>query len=73
MSQEVRWGSGELKIILSDGSELVLKLGDNGQDIFAQRRCNGTTEAYYGLSWPCLLYTSPSPRDVEESRMPSSA
>ena len=25
------------------------------------------------LSRPCLLYTSPSPRDVEESRMPSSA
>ena len=24
-------------------------------------------------SWSCLLYTSPSPRDVEESRMPSSA
>ena len=29
----------------------------------------------YTVSWPliCLLYTSPSPRDVEESRMPSSA
>ena len=25
------------------------------------------------LSMNCLLYTSPSPRDVEESRMPSSA
>ena len=25
------------------------------------------------LGIPCLLYTSPSPRDVEESRMPSSA
>ena len=27
------------------------------------------------LKWrlDCLLYTSPSPRDVEESRMPSSA
>ena len=25
------------------------------------------------LSATCLLYTSPSPRDVEESRMPSSA
>ena len=25
------------------------------------------------LIWDCLLYTSPSPRDVEESRMPSSA
>ena len=24
-------------------------------------------------SHDCLLYTSPSPRDVEESRMPSSA
>ena len=29
----------------------------------------------FGLSsaMTCLLYTSPSPRDVEESRMPSSA
>ena len=26
-----------------------------------------------GWVWVCLLYTSPSPRDVEESRMPSSA
>ena len=25
------------------------------------------------LTESCLLYTSPSPRDVEESRMPSSA
>ena len=25
------------------------------------------------VSKACLLYTSPSPRDVEESRMPSSA
>ena len=23
--------------------------------------------------WPCLLYTSPSPRDTIRSRMPSSA
>ena len=27
----------------------------------------------YGLSWHCLLYTSPSPRDRQKSRMPSSA
>ena len=26
-----------------------------------------------GVCKTCLLYTSPSPRDVEESRMPSSA
>jgi len=28
---------------------------------------------FVGLRDACLLYTSPSPRDVEESRMPSSA
>ena len=27
----------------------------------------------FTLTGTCLLYTSPSPRDVEESRMPSSA
>ena len=31
---------------------------------------NTTNITYY---YACLLYTSPSPRDVEESRMPSSA
>ena len=30
-------------------------------------------EAANETNSPCLLYTSPSPRDVEESRMPSSA
>ena len=30
-------------------------------------------EFFLGKWAPCLLYTSPSPRDVEESRMPSSA
>ena len=30
-------------------------------------------EVLYGGAAGCLLYTSPSPRDVEESRMPSSA
>ena len=29
-------------------------------------------ESYYSPS-PCLLYTSPSPRDKRQSRMPSSA
>ena len=31
----------------------------------------GVNEAWSAEA--CLLYTSPSPRDVEESRMPSSA
>ena len=32
-----------------------------------------TANASCVVSDSCLLYTSPSPRDVEESRMPSSA
>ena len=34
-----------------------------------KRRADGQARPLEG----CLLYTSPSPRDVEESRMPSSA
>ena len=30
-------------------------------------------EAVRGMLWVCLLYTSPSPRDRQKSRMPSSA
>ena len=38
------------------------------------RRLSALSEKWGpGHSQPCLLYTSPSPRDVEESRMPSSA
>ena len=35
----------------------------------------GLTDTHVHINEPgsCLLYTSPSPRDVEESRMPSSA
>ena len=43
-----------------------------------ERKALGYTSIGGGPSIPvihdtCLLYTSPSPRDVEESRMPSSA
>ena len=31
------------------------------------------TETYATIPWICLLYTSPSPRDRQKSRMPSSA
>ena len=42
--------------------------------VLAKLGRNLTAEAREGKLDPvCLLYTSPSPRDVEESRMPSSA
>ena len=32
-----------------------------------------SVDKFEGLAQPCLLYTSPSPRDRTRSRMPSSA
>ena len=46
-----------------DDVEFVVTLGHYGDQV----------EQFLNLAYPCLLYTSPSPRDVEESRMPSSA
>ena len=34
---------------------------------------NIKTPVKFSVAEPCLLYTSPSPRDAHESRMPSSA
>ena len=42
---------------------------DRGYKTFLPHRDAGVVKDKY----TCLLYTSPSPRDVEESRMPSSA
>ena len=38
-------------------------------------RLSGSLEAQKAVEWSkdCLLYTSPSPRDLSSSRMPSSA
>ena len=50
-------------------------LGDEGQitDDTRIRAALPTINDLLEKSANCLLYTSPSPRDVEESRMPSSA
>ena len=39
----------------------------NGQPLFVNTVCG------YDTNYVCLLYTSPSPRDKRQSRMPSSA
>ena len=38
-----------------------------------ERQQNDVFESYEGVDIGCLLYTSPSPRDISRSRMPSSA
>ena len=45
----------------------------NYKDWFNRNYPNHTIYDAVGLSISCLLYTSPSPRDKRQSRMPSSA
>ena len=40
---------------------------------FREMKATGKSVAIDDLEIPCLLYTSPSPRDATLSRMPSSA
>ena len=61
--------SGSLALF-SDGSFVYTPIaGFVGQDRFTYRITDGAEESDY----VCLLYTSPSPRDLSTSRMPSSA
>ena len=52
------------------GQSGARKQGDIG---FAVLRGGDVAGEHSVIFYGCLLYTSPSPRDVEESRMPSSA
>ena len=47
-------------------------IGDNSDDDIDGDGTNNFDDAY-PLDYSCLLYTSPSPRDLSTSRMPSSA
>ena len=61
----------------SDLSRPYWNAASNGQLMIQKCGCCGALRHYPRLicdqCYSCLLYTSPSPRDVEESRMPSSA
>ena len=64
----------------SFGSQGVLDVQGAEYEIFRLKAVEGSQKLPYSLKVllenllrTCLLYTSPSPRDVEESRMPSSA
>ena len=73
------------KLLLKDAMTLYKELVEDGtQKVFSHNDLHQKNllwnNKYYFLDWeyaglnhPCLLYTSPSPRDLSTSRMPSSA
>ena len=64
-------------LIAAFGWELWVNYGIlNGDEVTLRRSEALSCAIPLHINWfvnSCLLYTSPSPRDVEESRMPSSA
>ena len=51
----------------------LLPIGNNFLEVVAPFRENTAAGRYLDRRDGCLLYTSPSPRDKRQSRMPSSA
>ena len=58
-------------VLLADGIGVEMAAKMTGQKL--RENLNGTDLVPALLSEACLLYTSPSPRDLSTSRMPSSA
>ena len=68
-------GADELSELVQDYEKSILEIGfGNGENLINLAKEN-PKNLYIGseVYMACLLYTSPSPRDKRQSRMPSSA
>ena len=85
MAKDVKFGI-DARAKMIDGVNVLanavkVTLGPKGRNVVIDKSFGAPTITKDGVSVAkeielddnCLLYTSPSPRDVEESRMPSSA
>ena len=71
----LKWGSGAIKMMFTPDfylpeMDIYIEITTMDQKLITkkQRKIKLARKLY-----PCLLYTSPSPRDVNRSRMPASA
>ena len=65
-----------ISILVNDAPPSAVSYGTNGLTLTKNATMTAITPTSSGgtvASWSCLLYTSPSPRDKRQSRMPSSA
>ena len=74
----VAQGANDPRVKQAESDQIVEALSSRGVDVpYMLKEDEGhgfsNEENKFDFYRDCLLYTSPSPRDVEESRMPSSA
>ena len=71
------WAAGEQEVIdvlATTELHILIMLNADGNDFDTRWNVNQVDlNRNYDHYWNCLLYTSPSPRDLSTSRMPSSA
>ena len=68
------WGTWPARVMKMRGMEMEVVLEGDGPEGVAIQHISWTVDARADeRSYNCLLYTSPSPRDLSTSRMPSSA
>ena len=73
VAQFVAWQEQAIAAGLADPTACVLATQQPDQRLRQRMVLMKGVDAHGLVFYTCLLYTSPSPRDVEESRMPSSA
>ena len=61
----------KIKVIMTDGSEFETRSTWGKEN--DKLKLDIDSKSHYAWTGGCLLYTSPSPRDISGSRMPSSA
>eukprot|EP00828_Plagiopyla_frontata_P042635 TRINITY_DN6415_c0_g1_i3.p2 TRINITY_DN6415_c0_g1~~TRINITY_DN6415_c0_g1_i3.p2 ORF type:complete len:312 (+),score=110.73 TRINITY_DN6415_c0_g1_i3:332-1267(+) len=66
----INWVTGNKAQADASSNSATLSVANGGMLTLAS---NGNNELQSGMMFTCLLYTSPSPRDRQKSRMPSSA
>ena len=69
---DVQFDDSRLEELRNSNEKLVLVTTHRRENLDAMKEIGGAVQDL-AKSYPCLLYTSPSPRDLSTSRMPSSA
>ena len=67
----LQWAAGQVQRIAGQNAKKIIRTGRTDLMHEARREAYGRISSV--MRQVCLLYTSPSPRDKRQSRMPSSA